>query len=719
MTTSPFVQVLGPDQLDGLEDALALFEERTGSRDVALFAQYLHQQGQITHEQLLEIVSIRGRPEVTQVTELRHRLASDVPTQRTYAAMSPEGTYALLGVIGEGSMGQVLIGKDHDLKRKVAFKQIPEAFAEEDGLLQRFLAEAQLTAQLDHPHIVPVYGLEVSLDGKIGYAMKLVEGQTLGEVIEDGHEPLSTRLEHFLKVCEAVSYSHSRGVIHRDLKPENIMVGPFGGVYVMDWGLARLSDAVDAPLAHISGSASPRQTQMGELVGTPAYMSPEQARGENHQVGPGTDQYALGLILQELVTRRPAIDGETADEVLARAAVADRNAPRGAHKELAAVIRRACQADLKRRYGSVDALAEDVRRHLRGEAPKAYREGLFGRTARMLMRYREAVVIALLIAILGVAGVTITSLLALEAQQYRSHIREGQLARALTDVGNQAHAIDAEFQRYERILAGVGAAATLAMTEPMHGTATTYTGVDFDAGLPDDIQLSTKHGMKVSLTSPSFKLAPGVERETVAEIMARMSRLTPFLSHPDVPITWLYVGTEQGIHLSFPGHGGFPEAFDSRRRPWYTLSANKTGDHWGNPYLDVNGTGLTLPCSRSLFDRQGTFLGVAGIDLTFDYVIDHLLIPETLPIESAYLLDESGRVVVDSDQRGARGRGIGENQSLKLEPFEHPAVVDAVLEGRSGYVESRRSLVVFYRLHALGWYYVVVGDAAAILSSEP
>jgi hypothetical protein len=415
----------------------------------------------------------------------------------------------------------------------------------------------------------------------------------------------------------------------------------------------------------------------------------------------------------------PAIDGETGEDVLARAAVADRNVPRGAHKELKAIIRRACQPDLNRRYGSVNALADDVRRHLRGEAPKAFREGLFGQTARMLMRYREGVVIALLVAILGVAGVTITSLLALEAQQYRAHVREGQLGRALTDVGNQAHAIDAEFQRYERILAGVGAAATLAMTEPMHGTATTYTGADFDAGLPNDIQPSTKHGMKVSLSSPSFKLAPGVEREAVGELMARMSRLTPFLSHPGVPITWLYVGTEQGVHLSFPGHGGFPDAFDSRRRPWYTMSADKPGDHWGNPYLDVNGTGLTLPCSRSLFDSEGRFLGVAGIDLTFDYVIDHLLVPEGLPIESAYLLDESGRVVVDSNQRGSRGRGIGENQSLKLEPFELPVVVDAVLEGRSGYVESGRRLVIFYRLHALGWYYVVVGDAAAVLSSAP
>ena len=408
-TVALFARVLSADQLDGLDEDFALFCERTGTRDVALFAQYLHQQGQISREEMLDVVRIRGRPEVTDVRDLRDRLASEEAGQRTYAAVSPEGTYALLGLIGEGSMGQVLIGKDYDLKRKVAFKQLPEALASDERLLQRFLAEAQLTAQLDHPHIVPIYGLEVSREGKIGYAMKLVEGETLGDVVYEAAEPLATRLEHFLKVCEALSYSHNRGVIHRDLKPANIMVGPYGGVYVMDWGLARLVEGREIPGRGAGVTQeSATQTMMGELVGTPAYMAPEQARGHNHLLGPATDQYALGLILQELVTLKPAIDGATADAVLQRAAKAERNRMRGAHKELVSIVRRACQVDPARRYSGVDALAEDVRRHLRGEAPRAFREGLLGRVARNLVRYREAVVIAFLVVVLGAAGVAIT-----------------------------------------------------------------------------------------------------------------------------------------------------------------------------------------------------------------------------------------------------------------------------------------------------------------------
>jgi len=715
LTTAMFSRVLSADQLEGLDDDLALFCERTGSGDIALFAQYLHQQGQITREEMLAIVRIRGRPEVTDVQDLRNRMASGESKERTYAAVSPEGTYALLGLIGEGSMGQILIGKDYDLKRKVAFKQLPETLAQEETLLQRFLAEAQLTAQLDHPHIVPIYGLEVSREGKIGYAMKLVEGQTLDDVIDEGEEPVSKRLDHFLKVCEAISYSHSRGVIHRDLKPANIMVGPFGGVYVMDWGLARLIDSVDTPLFGPS-DGSVTHTMAGELVGTPAYMAPEQAKGDNELLGPHTDQYALGLILQELITLVPAIDGQTAEEVIERAARADRNRVRGAHKELRAVVRRACHPDPDRRYASVDKLAEDVRRHLRGEAPRAYREGLLGRTARLLVRYREAVVIVFLVLILGAAGVAITSLLALEAQQYRAHIREGQLARALTAASTQAHTIDTELQKYEQILAGVGAAASLALTEPVGGAGVTYTGADFDAGRPPDLAESPKHGIQVSLTSAAFKLAPGVEREAVGERMNRMTRLVPFLSHPDLPITWLYVGTEEGVHLSYPGHGGFPKAFDPRKRPWYTLSARLHGSHWGNPYMDVNGTGLTLPCSRSVFDSEGTFLGVAGLDLTFDYLIDNLLDVTALNMDSAYLLDETGHVVVDSRQRGARGGGIGGNRSLDLQLFETPEVVEAVLAGRSGYVEVGGSLIIFHRLRALGWYFVIEGDTDAMLS---
>ncbi len=712
-----FASVLGKDQIAGLDEDFLQFQEKTGSDDTALFAQYLCQQGLISHEQLIEILTVRGRPEVTRVKVLKKQFSDD-NRQRTYATMSPAGAYALLGMIGEGSMGQILVGKDYDLKRKVAFKQMSEALAHEEGLLQRFVAEAQLTAQLDHPNIVPVYGLEVAEDGRIGYAMKLVEGETLGDVIDYREGTFAERLEHFLKVCDAVSYSHSRGVIHRDLKPDNIMVGPFGEVYVMDWGLARLVDAEDEPLSGPSGGSA-TQTMAGELVGTPAYMAPEQARGENERICPATDQYSLGLILQELATLRPAIDGEDGDVVLDRAGAGNRNNVKGVHKEIVAVINRACQLDPGRRYGSVDALSDDVRRHLLGEAPLAYREGLLGRTARALMRYREAVVIVFLVLIVGASGVAIASLVALQAQQYTSHLRENRLAAALTAVSIQAHKIDAEFQKYERILAGVGATAVLAMTDsPPESDNPPYTADDFDneGRQPPDLAMSDKHGREVSLASPSFKLAPGVARPDVADQMARMTRLRHFMAHPSLPITWMYVGTERGLQLSYPGHGGYPEAFDPRKRPWYVLSADRRGHHWGNAYMDVNGTGLTLPCSLGLFDSDGEFLGVAGLDLTFDYIIDTLLDIEEMPNARTYLLDEFGRVVVDSQQRGSQEGGIQGNKALELKVFDVPEVVNEIEAMRSGYVYSGDELVMYYRLHALGWYYVIAGDSDDILS---
>ena len=189
-------------------------------------------------------------------------------------------------------MGQIYVARESDLNRKVAFKQIASKLHAQRGLMERFVQEVQITAQLDHPNVVPVYGIEATPEGSLGYAMKLINGRTFEEVIRDvrnrhvaGEKVLvvreiTERLNLFLRVCDAMNYAHSRGVIHRDLKPANIMVGAYGEVYVMDWGLARLMDGSDAQEAlELMAGSSKDSTQLGDAVGTPAYMAPEQARG--------------------------------------------------------------------------------------------------------------------------------------------------------------------------------------------------------------------------------------------------------------------------------------------------------------------------------------------------------------------------------------------------------------------------------------------------------
>ncbi|MBT3220674.1 MAG: protein kinase, partial [Proteobacteria bacterium] len=249
----------------------------------------------------------RAGAQSTGARKRRHKSIKNALT----VATDLEDHYSFIGDVGEGAMGKVLLALDNTLNRKVAFKQITAEVAKQGTLAGKFTCEAQITAQLDHPNIVPVYTLETAPDGNAAYTMKLIRGHTIEDLIDavkaryknsrkkiDPKDELSedSMLNHFLKVCDAMAYAHSRGVVHRDLKPENIMVGAFNEIYVMDWGISKpFTDDVEEPVLTIETEDE------GELIiGTPQYMSPEQANGENEILSDRSDQYALGLILYEI-----------------------------------------------------------------------------------------------------------------------------------------------------------------------------------------------------------------------------------------------------------------------------------------------------------------------------------------------------------------------------------------------------------------------------------
>ncbi len=273
--------------------------------------------------------------------------------------------------LGRGSMGHVHFASDRNLLRQVALKRLVKQYTTDPSYRQAFLAEAQITGQLEHPNIVPVHELAVDEHGVPFFTMKLVQGVSFAEWLADpahvvgSTERLERGLDVILKVCDAVAYAHHRGVIHRDLKPDNIMVADFGQVYLMDWGVALLRGHQLQPVAG-------RGQENSGPVGTPAYMSPEQARGNPDEMNERTDVFGLGAMLYELVTGKlPYGNPAPARVILLRAHMGavvpvDVAAPSGVPRRLHSIIERAIDPEPAKRYGSVVDLQRDLRAFVRG-----------------------------------------------------------------------------------------------------------------------------------------------------------------------------------------------------------------------------------------------------------------------------------------------------------------------------------------------------------------
>jgi eukaryotic-like serine/threonine-protein kinase len=287
--------------------------------------------------------------------------------------------YEALSVLGQGGMATVYLARDKELGREVALKvmRLPEPAP---GLGERLLQEARILARLEHPGLVPVHDVGTLPDGRVFYAMKRVVGRRLDAHLLDSRD-LSEPLRLFERICETVAFAHAQGVIHRDLKPANVMVGPFGEVLVLDWGVAKLRDeGPGAPL--VSPGPSRPSTAHGAVVGTPGYMSPEQARGQ--PVDARADVFALGRILESLVADR---------------GLADTGGPARVPRPLSSILARALAPEPDQRYPGARELGEDVSRYLSGLRVLAHAERWFEVVGRLALKYRTplALVIAYLV----------------------------------------------------------------------------------------------------------------------------------------------------------------------------------------------------------------------------------------------------------------------------------------------------------------------------------
>lgn len=370
--------------------------------------------------------------------ELRPALQDLSDDIQRFSDVKPGATldhYEITAEQGRGGFGAVWRANDTKLGRRIAVKQLGRRLAKDNESRRRFISEARVTAQLEHPGIVPVYDISNQDDEHAYYTMRLIQGQTLAEAIESlhrldpkssGFELLRQRLiQSFIDTCQTIEYAHSQGVVHRDLKPQNIIVGDYGETILLDWGLASVLEPVDDPTATISlkddplilDSSESVQTLRGRVVGTPAYMSPEQARGEFESINRRSDVYSLGATLYHLITGNVPFTNGSLDELLDRVKSGDlppaHDANPDVEKALSAIAAKAMRLQPAARYDSVSQLLDDVQKFRADQPVSAYRDPLVARAARWIRKNPTAAATATLIVLFGLlaatAGIWVTS----------------------------------------------------------------------------------------------------------------------------------------------------------------------------------------------------------------------------------------------------------------------------------------------------------------------
>jgi WD40 repeat protein/tRNA A-37 threonylcarbamoyl transferase component Bud32 len=420
-------------------------------------------------------------PEVTPV------LPPPAPPPPPAPSPPPEAPsrYELVGEHARGGQARVLLVWDRALDREVAWKEASprrrpgqdaaEVARELADAERRLLTEARITGQLEHPSIVPVYELDWNAQGRPYYTMRRIRGEDLSKVLgrQLSLRERSSLLGHFLDLCHAIAFAHSRGVIHRDIKPHNVMIGAFGETVLLDWGLARRRASAGAdpstslevrPLQHPGQGDG---TLAGSLMGTPAYMSPEQARGETERVDERTDIWGLGAVLYEILAGRAPHVGASQAEILRLAE--EGVVPRvldlcpGAPPELAAIAHKALRADPAARYPSAQALAEDINAYLTGGRVSVFRYDLRARLRRTYRRHRTAslaVLLAVVVTLAALVAVTVAW-----SGERAAHAQEREEKRLASLTAAEAHLREADRLQVQHrpLSAGVhGAAALLA-----------------------------------------------------------------------------------------------------------------------------------------------------------------------------------------------------------------------------------------------------------------
>lgn len=620
--------------------------------------------------------------------------------------------YKLLKVIAEGGFGRIFLAEDLVLGRLIVIKSLKEAHLARAESVRKFISEAKLTSQLDHPAIVPLYSLDTDSADGLHLAMQLINGITLKEYLkrERSLKPIfgrsyehsiQARLESFLKVCDAIEYCHSRGIIHCDLKPENIMLGRHGAVYVMDWGIA-----------------SPSGTCRKEhLDGTPAYMAPETLL--DGTTNPQTDVFALGMILNELVTLRDPVTGADSREIIRKITAGQFEPSRPLNPKqrispsLRAIIEKARAADPADRYSSAKELAADIRRYLFSEEVSARPDSLLQKFMRFAYRHRYATLLTM------AAILCISAVMALygarRQQNLASKVTLEMLRRLKVQLVTErlASQVGTRLLRIREQLNGLATSQIIEQNAPdsSEDRRPFYLASDFASDAvnrPPDLVRLPFYAREVSFGNAAYFKPDDMTRESLIPLVkqlrtSRRQGITLICDSMDSDgsrdftpdsifrrfrengallrrITYLM---NDGTALRYPG---MYETREEIRCSWLDQRRQKLESTlWSPPYQDSSGH-IVISCWIPLLRPDGTESGLVGFELCYHKLI--LPILQRARAEefktTCFLVDSEGNLLFCSDDpefRHTEEYHCTNNAVLKKRKFAHPEWIERFLSG--------------------------------------
>lgn len=652
--------------------------------------------------------------------------------------------YQILKLLAEGGFGRIFLARDRILGRKIVIKSLRENLLDKPEVVKKFIAEAKLNAQLDHPAIVPLIGLDSdSVDG-LHLAMQLVNGITLKEHLKRYREryrkrpmnnrkyerSLSSRLESFLHVCDAVEYCHSRHIIHCDLKPENIMLGRHGEVYVMDWGIA-----------------APEGTdRKGNLDGTPSYLAPEAVH--DGATTPRTDVFSLGMILNEIVTLRGPVTGADSKEVISKicAGEFEPSTPltpsQHISSALRAIIEKARALAPESRYQTVRELADDVRHYLFKEEVSAKPDTFLQKIMRFLYRYRYITFWSVIAGLCIFGAMAIYGLAARNC--YEEMINHEMIRRVKLQryTENQAAAINNQLLRLQERLTGFAASLGIELIKP--GTtdkdAEIYLLPEFagenEKRPPQSIDLPFfRHEINVEYPAymkpdsmsraeleqmvrplwmfrrPMLALILGYVRNDDGALRTTSSRMERYLQEGSL-LRRINIFFDNGVGMRYPGMyeenqkaGKLQCAYireKRRQRPYAVL--------WSPPYSDTDGHPV-ISCWTPISKPEGIITGYLGFEVCFYQLIKPLFEQnrrERFAV-TYYLLDEDNYQIFSSNDLELEHahREMQTPQRIGGRKFRYPQLLSRIKNGDNSQfsisLDGRNVLVTWSRIPQADW----------------